>query len=149
MAIRKIFQEKESNLLLKRSREATNFDGKLSELLDDMKETLKKAEGVGLAAPQLGILRRVAIVDADGFYLEMINPVIVDREGQLVDKEGCLSGEQTKNCEVIRPAKIVLKAFDRAGQPYEMTIEGYNARVVCHELDHLDGILFYTRKTSV
>lgn len=145
MAIRKIFQEGEE-LLLKKSREVTKFDSKLGELLDDMKDTMKKAEGVGLAAPQVGILRRAAIIDADGIYLEMINPVIIAQSGEQIDAEGCLSVDPSKNCNVKRPMTLTVEAYDRNGNRYQKELTGFAARACCHEVDHLDGILFYTKE---
>lgn len=145
MALRKIFKDGDE-LLLKRSREVVNFDEKLAILLDDMRETMKKADGVGLAAPQVGLLRRAAVVEVDDLYLELINPQIIHSEGQQIDEEGCLSVDSSKNCQVLRPMKVTVRAFDRHGNRFEKTVEGLPARAVCHELDHLDGILFYTRK---
>lgn len=145
MAIRRIFMDGEP-ILLKRSRQVTNFDGKLAELLDDLRDTMRKADGVGLAAPQVGLLRRVAVVDADDVYLELVNPQIVSSDGEQIGTEGCLSVDSDKNCDVLRPMKLTVKAHDRYGKLYEKQVEGLAARAVCHELDHLDGILFYTRE---
>ena len=145
MALRRIFQDGEE-ILLKRSREVGAFDERLAVLLDDMKDTMYDADGVGLAAPQVGILRRVAVIDADGIYLEMVNPQIVEAEGEQIGEEGCLSVDYKKNCKVLRPEKVTVRAYDRTGKKYEKTVTGLAARAVCHELDHLEGILFYTRK---
>lgn len=145
MAIRKIFGEDEP-ILLKRSRPVVVFDAKLGELLDDMKETLKKADGVGLAAPQVGLLRRVAIIEVDDLYLEMINPVIIKQSGEQIDVEGCLSVDSKKNCKVNRPMNVTVEAYDRSGNRYTKDLTELAARACCHELDHLDGILFYTKK---
>lgn len=145
MALRRIFQDGEE-ILLKRSREVGAFDERLAVLLDDMKDTMYDADGVGLAAPQVGILRRVAIIDADGIYLEMVNPQIVEAEGEQIGEEGCLSVDSAKNCKVLRPEKVTVRAYDRTGKKYKKTVTGLAARAVCHELDHLEGILFYTRK---
>jgi len=113
-----------------------------------MRETMHLAEGVGLAAPQVGLLKRCAVVEVpdSGFYLEMVNPVIESSEGEVKEKEGCLSVSPEKNCEVVRPQRIVLRAQDRHGTPFECAVEGYAARAVCHEIDHLNGILFYSKK---
>ena len=145
MAIRKIFMDGDP-LLLKRSRETTAFDGRLAILLDDLRETMHKADGVGLAAPQVGILRRVAVVEVDDTYLELINAQIIYTEGEQIGPEACLSVDNSKNCSVARPQKLTVKSYDRYGKIYEFTAEGLTARAICHELDHLDGILFYTRK---
>lgn len=145
MAVRKIFQE-DNDILLKRCREVTVFDDKLGELLDDMFDTMRKADGVGLAGPQIGYLRRIAVVEADDEKLEMVNPQIIAAEGKQIDEEGCLSVDSSKNCKVLRPYKITLRAYDRKGEKYEKELTGLPARAVCHELDHLEGILFYTKK---
>lgn len=145
MAIRKIFQD-DDELLFKRCREVTVFDAKLGELIDDMFETMIKADGVGLAAPQIGYLRRIAVVECEGVKLEMVNPQIIAAEGEQIDEEGCLSVDSSRNCEVLRPYTVTVRAFDRKGEKYEKTVSGLPARAVCHELDHLEGILFYTKK---
>lgn len=145
MAIRNIFTE-EDDILLKKSRVVTKFDDRLAQLLDDMKETMIKAEGAGLAAPQVGLLRRVAIIDIDGEILELINPKIVATEGSQIELEGCLSVSPRKNCKVLRPQKVVVEAYDRNGKQYKKELVDIAARACCHELDHLDGILFYTKK---
>ncbi len=145
MATRKIFTEEDS-LLFKKCRPVEVFDRKLGQLLDDMRQTMRKADGVGLAAPQVGLLKRLAIIEVDDLYLEMINPVIVESHGEQIGIEGCLSVDSNKNCKVNRPNKLVLKAFDRKGREYTRELEGLPARAVCHELDHLDGILFYTKE---
>ncbi len=145
MAIRKIFQEGEE-CLAKRCREVTVFDDKLSQLIDDLFDTLKKADGAGLAAPQIGVLRRVAVVNVDGVKMELVNPQIIAAEGQQIGEEGCLSVDFSKNCEVLRPQKVTVRAYDRYGKMFERTVTDLPARCVCHELDHLEGILFYTRK---
>lgn len=145
MAIRKIFQE-DNEILFKRCREVSIFDEKLGELLDDMFETMLKADGVGLAGPQVGYLRRIAVIDCEGEKLELVNPQIIAAEGEQIDEEGCLSVDSSKNCEVLRPYKVTVKAQDRKGERFEKTLTGLPARAVCHELDHLEGILFYTRK---
>lgn len=145
MALRRIFQDGEE-VLLRRSREVERFDQRLSELIDDMHETMLHADGVGLAAPQVGLLRRVAVVDTGDVYLELVNPQIVHAEGEQIGEEGCLSVDSSRNCTVLRPMKVTVRAYDRKGERFEKTVEGLAARAVCHELDHLEGILFYTRK---
>ena len=145
MALREIFKFGD-DILRKKCREVTAFDEKLWQLLDDMAETLQSQDGVGLAAPQIGILRRAVIIDVrDGNgVIELINPVITETEGVQVGNEGCLSapGEW---CEVERPQNVKVKAFDRNGKEIEVEGNGLLARAICHELDHLDGVLFIDR----
>ena len=128
-------------LLRKISKPVETFDAKLHQLLDDMAETLHYAEGLGLAAPQVGVLRRVCIVEYDGVLYELINPVLVHSEGKCVDNEGCLSVEGFRGL-VERPEIIDITYFDRYGNSCSQHAEGYFARVFLHEMDHLDGILF-------
>ncbi|MEG1609340.1 MAG: peptide deformylase [Clostridia bacterium] len=135
MAIRDIIQDG-NPLLRKISREVTCFDEKLCKLLDDLKQTMQKAEGVGLAAPQVGLLRRAVVV----------NPKIVSEEGQQVGAEGCLSVATRKQCNVKRPFKVTVEYCDRNGKPQVLKAEGFVARACCHEIDHLNGILFIDRK---
>lgn len=145
MAIRKIVTA-EDPILRKTSRKVEKFDEKLWTLLDDMKETLHKAEGAGLAAVQVGMLRRVVLVDVGDGLLELINPEIIETKGEVEDTEGCLSvpGEWGL---VKRPQYVKIKAQDRRGvwRRYEGT--DLKARCFCHEIDHLDGII-YTDKVS-
>lgn len=145
MAIRNIVKEGDS-ILEKKCRPVEKFDQKLWMLLDDMKETLREANGAGLAAPQVGILRRAVIVnvgDEDG-DIELINPEIIDASGEQDGPEGCLScpGEWGM---VLRPNHVVVKAQNRNGEFFEITGEELKARAFCHELDHLDGVLFKTK----
>ncbi len=142
MAIRKI-REIGDPCLTKKCREVEAFDKKLHTLLDDMAETMTMANGVGLAAPQVGILRKAVVIDLgeeDGI-LELINPTIVHTEGSVTDVEGCLS-VPGKAGEVTRPQKVTVKAFDRDGNEFRFTGEDLYARCICHECDHLDGILY-------
>lgn len=144
MAIRNIVTI-EDPVLRKKSRPVVNFDEKLWTLLDDMKETLKKADGAGLAAVQVGILRRAVIVDVgDGKPLELINPEIVETSGEQEGQEGCLSlpGEWGV---VRRPEFVRVRAQNRKGQWCMYKGEGLKARCFCHEIDHLDGIVFTDR----
>lgn len=145
MALREIVKFGD-DMLRKKCREVTKFDDKLAQLLDDMAQTLKSADGVGLAAPQVGILRRACIIDVrDGKgVLELINPEIIEKSGSQTGNEGCLSapGEW---CEVIRPAMVKVKAFDRHGNEFTLEASELKARAICHEVDHLDGILFIDR----
>ncbi len=146
MALRNIVKDTDP-LLRKKSREVEQFDGKLAQLLDDMWDTLNKAEGLGLAAPQVGVLKRVFIVDYDDEQFEVINPQIVASSGQCDGNEGCLSVEGYRGI-VPRPQHIKLKFFDRHGKKYTLEAQDYFARVFLHEYDHLDGILFSDRMTS-
>lgn len=124
------------------------FDEKLWKLLDDMKETVKKEEGAGLAAPQVGILRRLAVVDVDEGYFELINPKIVAQKGEQSGWEGCLS-VRGKSGIVSRPMKVTVTYQDRNGQPQTIKAKGFFARAICHELDHLDGILYIDKATHI
>lgn len=141
MALRNILTE-ENPALRKVCRPYTDFNDRLHELLDDMKETLSQANGVGLAAPQVGVLRRIALVEVeDGEVFELINPEIIAREGVQNELEGCLSiPEQWGVTE--RPEKVTVRAMNRRGEIYTATGEGLLARAFCHEIDHLDGVLF-------
>jgi peptide deformylase len=142
MAIRNIVKEGDP-VLQKSCRPVEKFDEKLAQLLDDMGDTLKKAGGVGLAAPQVGILRRVFIMmlDEEGTVIEAVNPEIVKTSGQQRDVEGCLSVPNRWGY-VTRPKTVVLRAQDRNGQTFEMKLKELGARCACHENDHLDGHLF-------
>ena len=140
MALRNIVKEGDP-VLRKTSRSVLNFDEKLAILLDDMKETMYKAEGVGLAAPQVGILRRVCIVDVGDGLVELINPVIEEEEGSQEGSEGCLSCPGESGV-VIRPMKVTVRAQDRYGNTFKVTGEELKARAFCHEIDHLNGIIY-------
>lgn len=147
MAIRNILQLGDPTLR-KKSFEVTDFGAKTHELLDDMRDTLIKANGAGLAAPQVGVLRRIFIVSAEGKYYECINPTIVSQSGKQVDAEGCLS-VRGKYGTVERPNKVTVKAFDRYGKPFTVNAEGFLARAFCHENDHLDGIIYLDKASDV
>ena len=147
MALRHIVTQ-EDKILHKVCREQVKFDERLHQLLDDMVETLENANGVGLAAPQVGILRRVVLVietnvedDEDEEIIELINPVIVKTEGEQVGAEGCLSVPGEYGI-VRRPSCATVRAQDRNGNWFEYTGTGLTARCICHELDHLDGHLY-------
>ena len=140
MAIRKILTVDEP-ALHKVCRPVENFDKKLHTLLDDMRETLIESQGVGLAAPQVGILRRVVLVDTGEEILELINPSLLETDGEQVGAEGCLS-VPGKYGIVNRPYYAKVKAQDRNGEWYEYEGEELIARCFCHELDHLDGIIY-------
>lgn len=142
MALRKILTD-EDPALHKKCRPVTNFDDRLGELLDDLKETLAHAHGAGLAAPQVGILRRcVIVVDANDQMLELVNPEIIWRSEETQDGlEGCLSVPGRWG-EVERPARVRVRAQDRTGETFEVEGDEIVARCFCHELDHLDGHIF-------
>lgn len=143
MGIRKIVTLGDE-ALRKNCKPQEKFDRRLATLLKDMAETMYKAEGVGLAAPQVGILRRVAVVDVTGDrsgLIELVNPQITEREGTQTGREGCLSLPGRQGV-VTRPMKVKVRYQDRNGDWYELETEGFEARAVCHELDHLDGRLY-------
>lgn len=141
MALREILTQGDP-ALTKTCRPVEKFDRKLHDLLDDLKETLVDSGGVGLAAPQIGILRRVVVVeDAEDHILELVNPVIVSQEGEQDGWEGCLS-VPGKYGMVRRPNLVTVRAQDRDGNFFEASGEGLVARCFCHETEHLDGHLF-------
>ena len=142
MSIRTILTGEDEPVLHKACHPVTNFDQKLADLLDDLKETLAKANGLGLAAPQVGILRRaVIVVDDNGEMLELVNPEIVDQKGEQDGLEGCLS-VPGKWGYVKRPEWVKVKAQDRSGNWFEVDGKDVTARCFCHELGHLDGHLY-------
>ena len=140
MAIRNIVTLGD-DVLRKVCRTQMQFDERLHTVLDDMKDTMYNAEGVGLAAPQIGILRRYCIIDVGDGLIELINPVIIETKGSQTDNEGCLS-LPGKFSEVTRPMVVTVRAQDRNGNNIVVTGEGLKARALCHEIDHLDGILY-------
>ncbi|MFA5341879.1 MAG: peptide deformylase [Clostridia bacterium] len=140
MAIRKIRIEGD-DILRKKSRDVTSFDERLHTLIDDMYETMVAAPGLGLAGVQVGVLRRVAVIEIDGQKYELVNPKIIEQEGEDIDVEGCLSLPEYYGT-VKRPLKIKVEYLDRDGQQQIAEAEGYAAHCFCHELDHMDGILF-------
>lgn len=129
------------DVLRKICRSQLNFDERLHMVLDDMAETMYAAEGVGLAAPQVGILRRYCVIDVGEGKIELINPVITEREGEQTGDEGCLSIPGRYE-SVTRPMKVTVRAQDRNGNNITVTGEGLLARALCHEIDHLDGRLY-------
>ena len=150
MALRNILT-KEDAMLYKTCREVTDFNGRLHQLLDDMAETLEKSGGVGLAAPQVGIRRRAAIVletnvpeGEDEYVVELINPVILERTGTQKAAEGCLSVPGEYGI-VERPEHVRVRAQDRDGEWFEVEGDGLTARCFCHEIDHLDGVVFTSK----
>ncbi len=147
MAIRQI-RQREDEILYKRCKEVVKFDDRLWMLLDDMYETMKKYEGVGLAAPQVGVLKRAVVIETeDSGKIELINPEIIESSGSQDDPEGCLSFPKLFGY-VERPNYVKVKAQDRNGK--EFTIEGEEllARALCHECDHLDGVVFTSHVTE-
>lgn len=140
MAIRNIVKEGD-DILLKKCRTVEKFDRKLAELIDDMLETMYAANGVGLAAPQVGILRRVVVIDIGEGPLELVNPQIIEQHGKQNEVEGCLSCPGAWGVTE-RPLWVKVRAQDRLGIYHEYTGQDLLARALCHELDHLDGILF-------
>lgn len=140
MALR-IIKTEEDPILRKTSRPVTEFNDRLFTLLDDMKDTMYKAEGVGLAAVQVGVLRRVVVIDCGDGFIELINPEIIKSSGRQKETEGCLS-LPNKSGVTLRPSKVKVKAQDRNGKWHEYEGTDLKARCFCHEIDHLDGILF-------
>lgn len=140
MALLNIVKEGDPTLA-KVCRPVTEITPRIKTLLDDMKETLEEANGAGLAAPQVGILRRICVVDLGEEVVELINPEIVSAEGEQQEVEGCLSVPDVWGI-TSRPAKVTVKALDRNGNEIFVEGEELNARCLCHELDHLDGHLF-------
>lgn len=140
MAIRKLRVEGDS-ILRKKSREVEKIDGRLLELLNDMLETMYENDGVGLAAVQVGILRRIVVINIGEGPIKLINPVIVEKTGSQIFTEGCLS-VPGKNGDVERPEKVVVEYMDENGENQTVAGEGLMAVCLSHELDHLNGILF-------
>ncbi|MEO8450653.1 MAG: peptide deformylase [Gemmatimonadota bacterium] len=130
-----------SPVLRKRSAEVVTVDDAIRRFIDDLFETMDAAKGVGIAANQVGVAQRVAVVGVEDDRFAMVNPVIVSAEGRSRSEEGCLSIPDV-HAEVTRPERIVLEALDRDGNPYRRELDGHAARAVQHEIDHLDGVLF-------
>ncbi len=145
MAIRNIVKLGD-DILTKKCRHVDDINEKIITLLDDMHETLIEADGVGLAAPQVGILKRIAIIDTGLDFIELINPEILSASGEQTGLEGCLS-YPGKFGEVTRPMVVTVKAQNRRGEWYEYTGEGLTARALCHEIEHLDGHMFIEKVT--
>lgn len=133
-------------VLSEKCAEVKAFNQELWSMLDDMKETVRAEHGAGLAAPQIGVSKRVVVIDVDEGFFEMVNPVILTAKGEQTGPEGCLS-VKGKQGTVTRPDKVKAEYRDRNGKKHKLTAEGFFARAVCHELDHLDGIL-YTDKAD-
>lgn len=134
-------------ILNKKSRIVEKFDNRLSDLIDDMFETMYNGNGVGLAAVQVGILKRVVVIDIGEGPIELVNPEITYQEGEQISQEGCLS-LPNKWANTKRPKKVQVKAQDRTGKWQVFTGEDLKAKAFCHEIDHLDGILFTSHAVS-
>lgn len=143
MATRNIVHDddEDAEILKKQSKEVKTFDENLWQLLDDMWDTMYENDGVGLAAVQVGVLKRVIIADINEMRLECVNPKLTFEEGQTCEKEGCLS-VTGKSGYVNRPYKVTVEAQDRTGMPFTITVVKDMARCLCHEIDHTKGILF-------
>lgn len=140
MALRNIVFS-DNPMIRKKCRVVQEFDEKLWTLLDDMKETMRKNNGVGIAAPQVGVLKQIVVIEANGLFLELINPKIIEASGSQESIEGCLSVKDVRGL-VIRPNKVTVEFFTRYGDFVRITAEEFLATVFCHEIDHLSGILF-------
>lgn len=147
MAVRYVVQVGDEVLRTKCA-EVKKFDRELCSLLDDMKETVRAENGAGLAAPQIGLPIRVVVVDVEEGYFEMVNPVILSVKGEQTGPEGCLS-VKGKQGTVTRPNKVKAEYRDRTGRKHKLTAEGFFARAVCHECDHLDGVIYTDRASEV
>ena len=147
MALRNIVKEGDE-VLRKKCRAVDKIDDRILTILDDMAETLYDSGGVGLAAPQVGILRRIVVIDVGEGLIELINPEIIEKDGEVSDSEGCLS-IPGKYGEVVRPAYVKVKALNRQGEAAEYEGTELLARAFCHEIDHLDGILYIDRAQQV
>ena len=144
MAIRRIVELGRDDILRKHSRKVVKFDRRLGQLLDDMADTMYEADGVGLAAPQVGVLKRCIVLDVGEGLIELVNPEILWAEGEVIEPEGCLSVPGRRGT-VARPEKVRAHGQDRHGNPIEVEGEGLLARCLCHEIDHLDGIVYVDR----
>ena len=141
MAIRKIIELGTDDVLRKHARKVAKFDRRLVVLLDDMADTMYEADGVGLAAPQVGVLKRVVVIDVGDGLIELVNPEITWSEGEAVGVEGCLSVPGRRGT-VARPETVRVSYQDRRGRSLEIEGEGLLAVCLCHEIDHLDGVLY-------
>jgi len=148
MALRNIVVEGDE-ILRKKCREVAEVDDRIRTILDDMIETMRDAYGVGLAAPQIGMMRRMFVAEPEpGRVYCFVNPEITAMEGSVEDEEGCLSVPGMAGI-VERPQKITIKGLDRDGNPQEYTFEDFDARVMCHEFDHLEGTLYIDKARDV
>jgi len=141
VALRSIMNYQTDDILRKKARSVDNINSRIRSLLEDMAETMYHADGAGLAAPQVGILKRLVVLDIGEGLIKLINPVIVEADGEQQELEGCLSIPGIYG-KVKRPEKVVVKALDENGKPLDLEGTRLLARALCHEIDHLDGILF-------
>lgn len=141
MALRNIMNHQTDDILRKKAKVVEKINNRVLTLLGDMAETMYHADGAGLAAPQVGVLRRIIVIDDGTGLIKLINPVIIEAVGEQQETEGCLSIPEIYGM-VNRPEKVVVKALDENGQPLELEGTGLMARALCHEIDHLDGVLF-------
>lgn len=147
MGLRQIRQEGD-NILKKRAKVVREITPDILQLLDDMKQTMDSVEGVGIAAPQVGILKRIALVSHEEAFYELINPEIIETEGTQICNEACLSVAGLCG-DVERPLQVTVKALNRLGEEYTATVSEFMASVFCHELDHLDGVLYRDKATNM
>lgn len=143
MAIRNILKDGDPTLR-KKSRQVDNINDRILILIDDMIETMYKADGVGLAAPQVGVLKRIVVLDIGEGIIVLINPEIIEQKGEQIETEGCLSIPGISG-EVKRPEHVQVRGLDRKGKIIEIQGSNLLARAICHEIDHLDGVLFTDR----
>ena len=147
MAIQYVVQNVDP-VLRKACAHVKNFNKELHAILNDMRDTVRAEHGAGLAAPQIGLSIRAVVIDVDEGYFELINPVIVATKGEQCGPEGCLSVKGRQGT-VKRPMRVKAEYFDRFGKKHKLTAEGFFARAVCHELDHLDGVLYIDKAEEV
>ena len=142
MAIRNVLKLGQDDAALRRhAREVTKFDDRLAQLLGDMAETMYADDGAGLAAPQVGVLKRAVVIDVGEGLIELVNPRVLETQGEVTVVEGCLSVPNRAG-RVVRPEKVRVQAQDRTGKVIEVEGEGMLAVCLCHEIDHLDGVLY-------
>lgn len=146
MAIREIVQHTDP-FIRKKSRDVKQIDDNIIQLLDDMKETVISANGSGLAGVQVGVLKRIFVININGMYVEFINPEIVKQSGQQMQIEGCLSVKMPYGY-VKRPLNVTVTALDRCGNKFTLSATDYTAIAICHEYDHLDGVLYIDKCTK-
>jgi len=147
VALRQVRQQGD-DMLSKKAKTVKEITPAIISLLDDMKQTMEHTDGVGIAAPQVGVLKRVAIVAHEDEYYELINPEILESEGSQLCNEACLSVIGLCG-DIERPLSLTVKAIDRNGDEFTVTVQEFMASVFCHELDHLNGILFTDKATNI
>lgn len=144
MALRQIKDYMKDDILRKKAKYVEKIDARVQTLVDDMIETMYHADGVGLAAPQVGVLKRIIVIDVGEGVHVLINPEIIEEKGEQTDYEGCLSVPGVR-AQVKRPEEVLVRALDRDGNEVEIRGNGLMARALCHEIDHLNGVLFLDR----